>query len=181
MAKVSRFTTREECRGGLQNLGLVEARIAKFTAASEERIRKFEEAERTRLGELAGPLLKEQTELVADLFLYYKENQKEIEKDGRHSIEFPGVGVLARKESSSLTTLKAVSWGEVVKRLQAAGHKELLRFPDPEPKKPEIKNAGLTAEELEAYGMKIVPASLKKQWGYTIYETAAADAATGAA
>ncbi len=106
------------------------------------------------------PEISAQVNLAKDLELqlknYYMTHLAEVEKDGKKSVALAH-GVMGRRKSpGKLQPLnKAWTWEAVLVKLREKYKDKFLRKHEPEPDKEAIKKAELSADDLEACGLKI--------------------------
>lgn len=135
-------------------------RSLKLAAIEQERLEGMRDKAVTKITETYVPVIAAQVKLRTDLELglqnYYMAHLKELETDGKKSVQLTH-GVMGRRLGTPALKLlnKSWTWESVMARLREVFGSRFIRLVEPEPDKAAIKKADLGADELKAVGLKI--------------------------
>jgi phage host-nuclease inhibitor protein Gam len=140
----------------LREIALIDVAVSEAAATRNEAMIAAETDYNTK----ASPLLAKRAALGDELEVFYKKHRKEVEAEGKRSIELTFGEAGMRKGNPTLSCIKGWKWDRVLETIKKrfarqADRLEALVTTKESVNKDGVKAAGFTDEELAAIGCKI--------------------------
>jgi phage host-nuclease inhibitor protein Gam len=164
------FRNWEDFNKALRRVALIDLRVAEADQKRQTAI-----LEITKIFEQQTAVaLKDRADVIEQLEIFYRAHRKEVEAEGRRSMEFTYGKAGMRKGAPKLTLRKRWNWEKVKDALRLAfADGRFLRVKE-DVDKEAVKAAALPEEQLAELGLRIVQ---EEEFWFETYPDRAADAA----